>query len=262
MTTNITPSKLSAGSLNRASIILTVIAQGSKNGILLTELVAKTRLPRSTICRVLDNLIAIGWVVRDEKMPRFNLGLDLTALGYTAIARNPIEQIASTTLKTLARRLNQIVYLGIKIDLDMVCIGRYESDSEIHDGKGYVSMRGPLGMSPGCMGMFSCMPENYIQQIIKANLSRYHRIEGFDETGFHQSLAKSVEKGYGIYGNILLDRTTSGLGIGVCNPSGFPIACIGTTFMTNWLNDDQQQACVVQLKQAKQEIEQRLFSRF
>lgn len=260
MKNNISPPTLPAGSLNRASMILTAIAQGSRRGISLTELVAKTALPRPTIHRVLSNLIAIGWVVRDEKNPLYNLGLDLTALGYTAIARNPIEQIASTPLSTLAVKLNQMVYINIRLGLDMVCIGRYESHSDIQIGKGYVSMRGPFGMSPGCMGMFSCMPKNEVEEIVKANMSRYHRIEGFDEKGFHRSLAQSMEKSYGIYGNILLDRTTSGLGVGICNPSAYPVAGIGTTFITEWLDDDQQVACISQLKRAALEISNRLFS--
>ncbi len=241
-------------------MILTAIAQGPRSGISLTALVSKTALPRPTIHRVLDNLITIGWVVRDEKIPRFNLGLDLMALGYTAIARNPIEQIASTTLSTLATRLNQTVYMNIRSSLDMVCIGRYESQSEIQIGKGYVSMRGPFGMSPGCSGMFSSMPEYEVQEIVAANMSRYHRIDGFDERGFHKSLAESMERGYGVYGNILLDRTTSGLGVGICNPSGYPVAGIGTTFITGWLNDEQLQASISKLKQAAHEISERLFS--
>ena len=159
----------------------------------LIDAYAKTALPRPTIHRVLDNLIAIGWVVRNEKIPHFNLGLDLTALGYTAIARNPIEQIASIPLSTLAVKLDQIVYINIRLGLDMVCIGRYESHSDIQVGKGYISMRGPFGMSPGCMGMLSCMPKNEVEEIVKANMSRYHRIEGFDEKGFHRSLAQSME---------------------------------------------------------------------
>lgn len=254
------PSTSSAGSLNRATILLKTIAQGSTKGSSLSELVAKTSIPRPTIHRVMNSLIELGWVVRDKKSSRFNLGLALAALGYSAIARNPLEQIASATLSTLALNLNQVVYINIRVGMDMVCLGRYEGNSEIQIGKGFVSMRGPFGMSPGCMGMFSCMPENEVREIVEANMSRYHRSQGFDELGFQKNLIHAIKNDYGIYGDILLDRTTCGLGVGICGPSGYPIAGIGTTFITGWLDEKKQLECVMQLKQAALGINSRLFS--
>ncbi len=250
----------SAGSLNRSTILLRAIAQGSSKGSSLSELVAKTAIPRPTIHRVMNSLIAIGWVTRDVETSRFNLGLDLAALGYSAIARNPLELIASSVLSELAVQLNQVVYMNIRVGMDMVCLGRYESSSDIQVGRGFVSMRGPFGMSPGCMGMFSRMPENEVQEIVKANMSQYHRIQGFDELGFQKNLSESIKNGYGVYGDILLDRTTSGLGVGICDPSGYPIAGIGTTFITGWLDIKKQKKCVIQLKQAASIISKNIFS--
>ncbi len=228
----------SAGSLNRAIILLNAIARGSRKGSLLTELVARTNLPRATIHRVLNSLIEIGWVEKNETTTRYNLGQNLAALGYSAILRHPLERIASLELAPLAEELNQVVYLSVRSGLDMVCIGRYESQSQIIVGKGWVGMRGPLGMSPSCMGMFAKMPVDEVNEIINTNMSRYYRIEGFDETGFYETLKASLRNGYGTYNSILLDRTMSGLGMAILSPSGYPIASIGTTFITDWLSED------------------------
>ena len=248
-----------AGSLNRSLILINAIARGSRKGSLLTELVTRTDLPRPTIHRVLDMLIEIGWVVRDEETSRFNLGLDLAALGYSAILRNPIERIASTELATLAEALKQVVYLGVRTGLDMVCIGRYESQSQIMVGRGWVGLRGPLGMSPSCMAIFAKMPTHEVNEIVVANMTRYHRIEGFDESGFHRTLAEAMETGYGTYDNIILDRTTSGFGVAIVDPSGYPIASIGTTYITGWLSDEQKQDCLEKLRQASSNISSAMF---
>jgi DNA-binding IclR family transcriptional regulator len=249
-----------AGSLNRAVILLNAIARGSRKGSLLTELVTRTGLPRPTIHRVLDMLIDMGWVIRDADTARFNLGLDLAALGYSAILRNPIERIASPVLSLLAEDLQQVVYLGVRTGLDMVCIGRYESESQIMVGRGWVGLRGPLGMSPSCMGMFAKLPVEEVHQIIDANMARYHRIEGFDEHGFHQTLALALQRGYGTYDNIILDRTTSGFGVAVLDPSGYPIATVGTTYITGWLSEAQKQDCLLKLQQACISIASLLFN--
>lgn len=249
-----------AGSLNRATLLINAIARGSRKGSLLTELVARTQLPRPTIHRVLNMLICIGWVERDEITARFNLGQDLAALGYSAIIRHPLERIASVELSPLAEKINQVVYLGIRSGLDMVCIGRYESQSQIMVGRGWVGMRGPLGMSPSCMGIFAKMPLSEVNEIVQVNMTRYYRIEGFDELGFNKTLEESIKNGYGTYDNILLDRTTSGFGVAVTDLSGYPIAAVATTYITNWLSEEQKQNCLIRLQKAASSISMKYFN--
>lgn len=250
--------RLPPGSLNRAVMLLKAIAQGSRKGSSLTELVTRTSLPRPTIHRVLDMLMELGWVSRDEETARFNLGKDLAALGYSAISRNPIERLANTHLTALAEKLEQVVYLGVRSGLDMVCIGRYESESHIQVGKGRVGLRGPFGMSPSCMAMMTRLPESEVEEIIRMNLSRYHRIEGFDETGFRKAAGEAMKNGYSTYDGIILDRTTSGLGVAICDPSGYPIAGIGTTYITGWLNEEQWRNCLSSLQQTARMISHEL----
>ena len=247
------------GSLNRAALLVTTIARGSRKGSSLTELVARTGLPRPTIHRVLDSLVALGWVERDTQTARFNLGPDLAALGYSAITRYPLERIASTELSQLAATLRQVIYLSVRAGLDMVCVGRFESESQIQAGRGWIGMRGPLGMSPSCMAMFAHMPRAEVQAIVDANMSRYHRIEGFDETGFRQTLAAAMRNGYGTYDDIVLDRSTSGFGMAILDRDGYPVAAIGTTYITGWLDTTQQQTCLDQLADAAARIAHLLF---
>ena len=248
-----------AGSLPRAAIILGSIARGSRKGSLMTELIAREGLPRTTIVRTLDALIELGWVVKGQHSNRFNLGSDLAALGYSAIARNPLERIAETELSLLAEKLNLVVYLTIRAGLDMVCIGKYETRSQIQFGSGGVGLRGPFGMTQSCLGIMARMPATEVYEIIEANLSRYHRIEGFDETGFREAVKTALTNGFGTYDNIILDRTTSGIGVAIVDPSGYPIAAIGTTFLTGWLSEPQRQHCILELKKSAKTIEDLLF---
>lgn len=247
-----------AGSLNRAVILLTAIARGSSKGSALTELVARTGLPRPTIHRVLDMLMELGWVERDAQTARFNLGHDLAVLGYNAISRHPLERIAATELGALAERLDQVVYLGVRSSLDMVCIGRYESLSQIQVGRGRVGQRGPFGITPVCLAMFSHLPREEVDDIVRINMSRYHRVEGFDEQGFHRAVEEALANGYGTYDNIVLDRTMSSFGVAICDGTGYPIAGIGTTYITGWLSRDQQEECLALLRRAAGRIAERL----
>lgn len=247
------------GSLNRASTVLAAIAKGSSKGSLLTELIQRTGLPRTTVVRTLDNLLELGWVRRAHQDTRFNLGLDLAGLGYSAISRNPIERIASVELSQLADRLDQMVYLAIRSNLDMVCIGRYECKSEIQIGRGGAGLRGPFGMTQSCMGMMAILPAEEVNAIIEANLPRYYRIEGFDERGFRRTVKEAQKNGYGTFDNIILDRTTSGIGVAIKDSAGYPIAGIGTTYLTGWLDETGQKKCLMEMQQSAANIEAKLF---
>jgi DNA-binding IclR family transcriptional regulator len=252
---------ISPGSLNRAILLIETIANGSRKGSTLSELVARTSLPRPTIYRVLDTLIEHGWVKRDEISARYNLALGLAALGYSAISRNPIENIATTHLSILAEQLNQVVYLGVRSGLDMICIGRYESTSQIQVGRGHVGMRGPFGMTPSCLAMMAKLPHEEVNAIIHANLSRYHRIEGFDEIGFRKAVDNAIRNGYSTYDGIILDHTTSAIGVAICDPDNYPIAGIATTFITGWLDDSQWHNCLQMLKKAAENIANDLYTK-
>ena len=245
--------------MNRAAKILAAIAAGSSKGSLLTELIARTGLPRTTIIRTLEGLIELGWVQQQAGELRFNLGIELTGLAYSAMARNPLERIAATELSKLAEKLNQVVYLSIRSGLDMVCIGRYESRSDIQIGRGGVGLRGPFGMTQCCMGIFAHLTPAEVEAIIEANMGRYYRVEGFDETGFRQTVKEALQNGYGTYDNIILDRTTSGYGVALVDPTGYPIAGIGTTYLTGWLNEKQRSECLQSLQNTASVIQKQLF---
>lgn len=248
-----------AGSLPRAAQIMRAIARGSRKGSLLTEIINREALPRTTVVRTLEALIALGWVVKDNASGRFNLGPDLAALGYSAIARNPLEKVAENALRALADQLGQVVYLSVRAGLDIVCIGRYESKSQIQIGRGDPGLRGPFGMTQSCLGIMAHMPEKEVTEIIETNISRYHRVEGFDEAGFRRSVKEAMQSGFGTFDNITLDRTTSGIGVAILDPFGMPVAAIGTTFLTGWLTEEQRQACIKSVQTTARSVERLLF---
>jgi DNA-binding IclR family transcriptional regulator len=249
-----------AGSLHRARLLVTTIARGSRRGSLLTELVARTGLPRPTIHRVLDMLIDMGWVERDPVTLRFNLGRDLAALGYSAISRQPVERAAATELSALAEELDQVVFLNIRSGLDSVCIGRYDTRSQVRVGRGDVGLRTAFGVTQSCIAMMSRLPEQEVWDVVRINLSRFHRVERYDETRHRAAIEFALAHGYSAFDGMVLDRSTSGMGVPICDPGGYPVAGIGTTFISAWLDEAGRAACRARLEAAAVRIAQRLFA--
>lgn len=249
-----------AGSLHRARLLVTTIARGSRRGSLLTELVARTGLPRPTIHRVLDMLIDMGWVERDPLTLRFNLGRDLAALGYSAISRQPVERAAATELSALAEELDQVVFLNIRSGLDSVCIGRYDTRSQIQVGRGDVGLRTAFGITQSCIAMMSRLPADEVWEVMRINLSRFHRVERYDEIRHRAAIEFALANGYCCFDGMVLDRSTSGMGVPICDAGGYPVAGIGTTFISAWLDESGRAACRARLEAAAARIAKRLFA--
>jgi DNA-binding IclR family transcriptional regulator len=100
-----------------------------------------------------------------------------------------------------------------------------------------------------------------VTEIIQINLSRYHRMTGFDEIGFRHAVDEAMKNGYSTYEGIVIDKTTSGLGVAICDPEGYPVAGIGTTYITGWLSDKQWEYCLAQLKETAETIAEDIFYR-
>ncbi len=248
-----------AGSLHRARLLVTTIARGSRRGSALTELVARTGLPRATIHRVLDMLMDMGWVERDPVTQRFNLGRDLAALGYSAISRQPVERAAATELSALAETLGQVVFLNLRSGLDSVCIGRYDPRSDIQIGRGDVGLRTAFGVTQSCIAMMSRLPEDEVWEVVRINLPRYHRVERYDELRHREAIARALREGWSCFDGMVLDRSTGGMGVPLCDAAGYPVAGVGTTFISAWLDEAGRADCRARMERAAARIAARLF---
>ncbi|MDG3013343.1 IclR family transcriptional regulator [Speluncibacter jeojiensis] len=102
--------------LHRASRILDAL--GGTHALNLTQIVARTGLPRSSVHRTLERLVGLRWVTRQGG--DYALGLQILELGSTAMHTNPLRKIALPSLCELYRATECIVHLGILEGTDVV----------------------------------------------------------------------------------------------------------------------------------------------
>jgi DNA-binding IclR family transcriptional regulator len=245
------------GSLNRAVLLLRAVARGGEAGAALTELVAWTGLPRSTIHRVLAMLDETGWIERDAKTRRFHLGAEFLGFGIVAAARHPIERQAATELATLAREIGQTIYLMVRSGLDGICVARHESASPIQTLVLRPGSRVPLGWGAASMAILTALPESEAAEILRLNQKRYLEMRAFDETALKAAVEAARKRGFASHDG-LFARGISGIGVAVKDPSSYPLAAISTAFVSDWLDDEQRLRCASKLAGAAQRIAKRL----
>ncbi|GAA1267230.1 IclR family transcriptional regulator [Pseudonocardia aurantiaca] len=94
--------------IDRIVIILDVF--DGAHGLTLAQVVTRTGLPRSSAHRILEHLVGVHWLRRDQL--RYHLGLRIMELGTLAGYQHQLRRAAAAHLHELAHRTGFIVHLA------------------------------------------------------------------------------------------------------------------------------------------------------
>ncbi|WP_293022908.1 IclR family transcriptional regulator [Mycolicibacterium sp.] len=105
--------------LGRASLVLgTFDGPGRQN---FTQIVRRTGLPRTSVHRILEHLVELGWLRRSGR--DYELGFRLAELGYLAIHQDRLHRAATPFLWDLHQATGHVVNLAILDGPDVVHLG-------------------------------------------------------------------------------------------------------------------------------------------
>lgn len=96
--------------LARGIAVVDAVARGHGR---LRDIAAETGIGRSTTHRLLQLLLAAGYV-RQVGDHRYTLGPALIELGYQALQENPVTHVAADPLRALAARVRDTVHLAVE----------------------------------------------------------------------------------------------------------------------------------------------------
>jgi DNA-binding IclR family transcriptional regulator len=103
--------------LEKAVMILSAF-EGRRSDLTLTEVVRHSGLPQSTVHRLMDQLVRIGWLERERRA--YRLGLRLLELGAFASQHNRLRKAALPHLIALQQRTGFWVHLAVLDGFEIV----------------------------------------------------------------------------------------------------------------------------------------------
>jgi len=136
-------------SIGRAAAILRALAAGSPRGSRLADVVAATRLSRSSAHRLLGAMARAGLVEHDPAAAVFHLGWDLFAFGAKAASRRGLIDLAEGALHRLVDRTGDTVFLSVRSGAESICVDRREGSFPIRTLTLAVGDHRPLGVGAG-----------------------------------------------------------------------------------------------------------------
>ena len=108
--------------LGKAVLVLQAFSAEDR-GVTFTELTERTGLPKSTLHRILGELVALKLVDRDGG--RYRLGGGLFELGMRASVERTLLEVATPFMEDLYERTHETVHLGVREGVEVVYIAKF-----------------------------------------------------------------------------------------------------------------------------------------
>lgn len=158
-------------SIVRAASIINLIASYSIDGLRTSEVAAALGLSRPTTHRILQCLVAQGWLMRPADRKQYLLGHALFELGLTAAPQFKFREICQASLDRIARRTGHTAFLTIRSGRDAISIAR--SKGKPHEFKPLqVGIHRPLGIGAGSLALLMHLPDQEIEHLVHVNAGR------------------------------------------------------------------------------------------
>ena len=211
--------------LHRAASIVRLVASRNRPGMRLTDVVKFSGLQRPTAHRILKGLIAEGLLTQDAESRLYCLGPLVFELGLAAAPQFNLCDICRPSLQRLAEKTGDTVFLSVRSGHDSVCIDRKEGSFPIKTFTLDVGERRPLGAGASGIAMLMPLPDEAVQEIVRANATRLVGYYNLTVPALHEALAHSRDLRYAWNDAHLADGAAT-LGLPIINRYGHPFASI------------------------------------
>lgn len=200
----------------------------------LAQIAATTRLPRTTVHRILNALREIGFIEQDSRGGEYALGIRLFELGTIAVANMDLHREAKPFMDRLARLTDEAVHLGVFNGLEIVVIERDERNE-----RASASLT-PTEAAPAyCTGVgkavLAFQDRSVIDRVVRAGLAAFTRNTITSPAALTKELATIRRRGYAT------DDAEHQLGVGcvaapIRNAGGRVFAAISVTGPSSRIN--------------------------
>jgi len=148
------------GQIERAMLVIRVLASAGARGVPLSALADVTRLAPSTVHRLLTKLIRERVVRQVADSRCYALGPVVYELGLAAARQFDMRAICRPAVERLAHEAGDTVYVVIRSGDEAVCIDRQEGPSPIRVLTLQPGSRRPLGLGAGGLAILAHLPDD------------------------------------------------------------------------------------------------------
>ena len=216
-----------AHAVNRAAVLLRILAVSGAQGLSLSEIAHLSGLPKATAHRLLSALIDEGLAERAKQTRRYRLGMEVLALAAAAGPRHDLRRIARPTIEGISRDTGYVTHLMIRSGYDAVCLDQVvtgEKPSMI----GGPGSRAPLGVGANSLALLAHLSDDEIADAMARNQPRLHGHPAFSPERIRTSIRQVRKLGYCVL-SVERNPRVFGVGVAILGSNRRPLAAFGVT---------------------------------
>ncbi len=234
-------------SIQRASLVMRLIASSGRAGLRLADAVGQSGLEHATVHRILRGLVAEGLATQDAASRRYFLGPLAYELGLAAAPRLNLSEVCRASMHRIADKTGDTVFLTARSGYDSVCIERREGSFPIKTFTLDVGTRRPLGAGAGGLALLMPLPDPAVDEIVAVNARRFPSYNNLDAQSLLKALKRSRQLGYAL-NDVHNTAGATTLGLPIANRYGEPIAAISIGAISMRMTEDRQKELVTLLR--------------
>jgi len=234
-------------SIQRAALLVRLIASRSGPGSRLADVVQHSQLERSTVRRMLKCLVEEGFVRQDADTRRYALGPLVFELGLAAAPQFNLVDLCRPALQRLAEATGDTVFLAVRSGYDTVCIDRKEGSFPIRALTLDVGTRRPLGAGAGGLALLMPLSDAEVNAIVNANAVRLRGYNNLTVPALTGMLKRSRELGYALNDTHITPGATS-IGLPIISRYGQPFAAISVGAISSRMSAGRQKKVAAMLR--------------
>lgn len=198
----------------------------------LADITEESGLNKATALRLIETLIAEGFVMRDPLTKLYCLGDEALVLGMAMQGRDHIRERVRPWLVQLAALSGDTVLLSTRHGLESVCVDREFGSFPIRANYLDIGSRRPLGAGAGSLASLAWLPDPEIEIVLNALepmfKKRYPRIS---RKLLMQEIALARERGYALLLDVVVDQL-GGVAVPIFGSDGKPIGAISVAALS------------------------------
>lgn len=228
-----------AQSIQRAVGVLRTVAKYNEAGATLSKIARHIGLHVATAHRILNVLTAEGLITHDPASKLYRLGIELMHLG-SQVTEAAFRDQLRPSLKNIAARTGDTVFLIMRQGFDVLCIDRLEGEFPIRAQTFDIGSGSPMGIGAGSLAMMSALPDLTVQEIIHANQDRYPLYKNQTADHVLAMIRLTQEQGYAISQGVFTPGATS-VALPVFSQHGEPFAAVSVSAINERLMPQRRQ---------------------
>jgi IclR family transcriptional regulator, KDG regulon repressor len=224
--------------IDRTVIILEILSE-SPNGISLAQLARQTKIPKSTLFRILYTLQKYSIVSEDRERKVFSLGMKLLDWGNAALDKIDLKSIAHPHLVTLAYETKESFYLTVMDNNEIIIIDRVDTP-EVWGIVARLGTRSPFHCTATGQVITAGMHEEDLDRLIKVKgLKKYTPKTITSATALRKKLKKVREEGFAVCEREYKDDLIA-IAVPIYEHSGRVIASLMTAIQANQAKNNKK----------------------